>query len=299
MSTTHQFLSTLFAGLGGAIELRPVPAVPSLRDFCSIYSDGYDTYKVDCYVERCTAQKVNAFFGVATRRIGARSGRAEDCVELPALFIDCDIKHSNEGQVLEAIAGFPLAPSMVVNSGMGYHAYWLLDEPLSLSDAQEVARATDIMRRLAAAFPAVADESVSEPARVLRLPGTRNFKYPHAPEVTLDICEPERRYTLADVCEHIPAVAPLRPWKSGGGASLRPGDAAQGTFCLPESIAPGDRHTTMFALLRSQQVRGLSFEAAYASCAIENTNRSEVPIEDAELERFLRRAWGTANREIA
>jgi hypothetical protein len=295
---THEFLRTLFQGLSGAIELRPVPAVPSLRDFCCIDSNGYDTTSVDNYIERTTAQRVNAFFGVATRRIGARSGRADDCVALPALFIDCDIKHSNEGQVLEAIAGFPLPPSLVVNSGGGYHAYWLLHEPLDLSGAGKLAESTDIMRRLAAAFPAVADESVSEPARVLRLPGTRNFKYSHAPEVTLDICEPDRRYTLADVCKHIPAVAPERPWR-GGVASLRPGDSISGAFRLQDIITPGDRHATMFALSRSQQARGLSFEAAYAACSVENRDRCEAPIEEAELKRFLQRSWGTQNRGTA
>jgi hypothetical protein len=299
MSTTHQFLAALFQGLSGAIELRPVPAVPSLRDFCCIESGYYDEAVVDSYVERCTAQKVNAFFGVATRRAGVRSGRAEDCVELPALFIDCDIKHSNEGQVLEAIAEFPLPPSMVVNSGGGYHAYWLLDEALPITSQDGILEATNIMRRLAAAFPAVADESVSEPARVLRLPGTLNFKYSPAPVVTLDICEPERRYTVGDICEHIPAVAPERPWRSGG-SSLRPSDALKGgAFRLQEVIEAGDRHATMFALSRSQEARGLSFEAAYAACSIENANRSECPIEEGELRRFLQRSWGTQNRGTA
>lgn len=296
---THTFLQALFGGMTGTLELRPVPAVPSLRDFLGIEGGNYEEARVASYVARSAAQRINAFFGVATRRVGATSGRAENCCELPALFIDADFKLSQESRVLEALVEFPLEPSIVVSTGGGMHAYWLLHEPLDLSDAGKLADSTNLMRRLAAAFSAIADESVSEPARVLRLPGTRNFKYPHTPLVTLDVCDADRRYTVADICEHIPATAPPRPWRGSSSGSLRPGDAQTGAFRLQDTIEAGDRHSTMFALLRSQAARGLSFEAAYASCAIENENRSEVPIEEQELLTYLRRAWDTPNRSNA
>ena len=298
MTPTETFLSTLFAGLTGTLELRPVPAIPSLRDFLCIEDGFYDESRVESYVDRTTAQGVNAFFGVATRVVGARSGRAEDCLELPAVFVDCDWKNSSESRVLEAIAEFPLAPSIVVSSGGGTHAYWLLHEPLDLHGAGNLA-ATDILRRLAAALE-VADIGVSEPVRVLRLPGTLNVKaqYGSPRPVTLDICDPERRYDLSEICMHIPDTDPAIPWRQNSGASLRPGDAqvGGGVFRLQEVIAAGDRHATMFALIRSLQTRGLSFDAAYAACEVENRDRSECPITDAELQSYLRRAWGTPNR---
>jgi hypothetical protein len=78
---------------------------------------------------------------------------------------DCDSPQS-----VAALAAFTPAPSLLVASGSpGHrHAYWLLDRPLTVAAIQV------INRRLALALGA--DAACAEPARILRLPGTRNHK---------------------------------------------------------------------------------------------------------------------------
>src|SRR5688500_9068092 len=63
-------------------------------------------------------------------------------------------------------------------------------------------------------------------------------------------------------------------------------DAAeqQKSFQLPDKIKKGERGDTIRKLLRSQKARGLSFEAAVATCEIENRNRCEPPLEPSALE---------------
>lgn len=60
-------------------------------------------------------------------------------------------------------------------------------------------------------------------------------------------------------------------------------------FRLPERIGAGDRHATLFRLLRSQKGRGLSFDAAVASCVIVNQQQCDPPLPDDKCE--WRRWW--------
>jgi hypothetical protein len=66
------------------------------------------------------------------------------------------------------------APSVVIDSGGGYHCYWLLDRPLVLTDAET----REYARRLQARWVehVGGDKGAKDLARVLRVPGTYNCK---------------------------------------------------------------------------------------------------------------------------
>jgi hypothetical protein len=66
-----------------------------------------------------------------------------------------------------------------VNSGGGLHPYWLLRTPLDLQ--RDYRGAQSILRRVAKGVADIVDAPVSEPARVLRIPGSLNFKYDPPP----------------------------------------------------------------------------------------------------------------------
>ena len=67
--------------------------------------------------------------------------------------------------------------------------------------------------------------------------------------------------------------------------------AVRSRFQLPERIKSGDRHVTLFKLLRSQKARGMSCDAAVAACQIENEQRCDPSIDRTELNAYLKRAW--------
>src|SRR5258708_2844973 len=115
----------------------------------------------------------NVFVGVAPRE-DVHGRNIDACHALYALFADQDFKDFPELEARERLAAFPLAPSAVVASGGGLQSYWFLTTPLDLQNGG-VVHARQLLRALAIAVGA--DLSAAEPARILRLPGTHNYKY--------------------------------------------------------------------------------------------------------------------------
>lgn len=93
---------------------------------------------------------------------------------------------------------FLLGPTLIVDSGGGLHAYWLLREPLDIKEAPE---AGQIMRRLAAVL---SGDVVCDPPRILRLPGTHNHKQAPPRPVRLLHSDAARLYNLFDLDDLLP-----------------------------------------------------------------------------------------------
>ena len=193
------FFQTLHRWLGGVLELRTFGPdgddssakklrreANRLRDFIHVKDGVCDEARIQRFVHGCNKAKLGAFFGVALRSQASlkdRKGDAAHCQALPAIFVDADFKHLGEDETRRRINAAPLRPSMVVESGGGLHPYWILTQPFYLD--KEMAEAKRWLRHIAASVADVVDESVSEPARVLRIPGSYNFKYDPPRPVTL------------------------------------------------------------------------------------------------------------------
>ncbi|MGO9568512.1 MAG: hypothetical protein ACLP5H_13310 [Desulfomonilaceae bacterium] len=67
-----------------------------------------------------------------------------------------------------AVRNFPLAPSIIVESGRGIHLYWLLDEPMKILD---VARIEKELKRISMYFKGKREVKIDT---MLRLPDTFN-----------------------------------------------------------------------------------------------------------------------------
>jgi len=181
-----QFFSAMYAGQTGILELRTVPLQQTLeqrriaarlRDFVPVVQGRFDVQRIDRFMKETTRLHMAAYFGVALRTPQAardRKGSAPYCQTLTVLFVDADFKHLGEAVTRKRLAEFPIPPSIIVNSGGGLHPYWLLRQPLDLQDNYRDAQS--ILRRLAKGVADIVDESVSEPARILRVPGSFNFK---------------------------------------------------------------------------------------------------------------------------
>jgi hypothetical protein len=92
------------------------------------------------------------------------------------------------------------SPSVVINSGGGLHCYWLLIQPYTLDTEERRERAqhaqADFVLRVGG------DPGAKDLPRVLRLPGTHNYKPKYAPsypEVSYVKCDLDLGYTLDDL----------------------------------------------------------------------------------------------------
>ena len=138
-------------------------------------------------------KNTNVYIGVCPR--SRKEGTKDAVSRAHVLWLDLDVKKAqgNEKQgVLKRLEDFMFPPTVIVDSGNGYHAYWALKEPESDKKLIE-----QYLRSLADALGA--DKNCCEVARVLRLPGTLNRKVEHAP---LDVCvvrmDSSLTYNLSD-----------------------------------------------------------------------------------------------------
>lgn len=101
-----------------------------------------------------------------------RKGGDRDTTRSPGFWADLDVKQGggfdSQGAILAALE--PLSPSILVGSGSGgVHAYWTVSGGLSPSEASEHC---ERVRLWLQERTGVAVDKVSEPSRMLRLPGT-------------------------------------------------------------------------------------------------------------------------------
>lgn len=120
------------------------------------------------------------------------------------VFADFDLKDYKSTKAAAAhIRTIEMRPSIVIGSGGGFHCYWLLDEPFRLSSnlTREVAET------LQAGWTAFvrADPAVSDLARILRVPGTRNQKYSKRPLVTTHYADLSLTYTIEELDNALPS----------------------------------------------------------------------------------------------
>ena len=170
----------------------------------------------------------NVFFQVnpISSKIGGHArGSLKDVASVPAFFADIDFKNPGKKQDqlpqngadalrMFGLDGF-LAPTMIVETGRGLHAYWVFDEPVVIDSEQ----ARDVMVEAAGAFGSAFRsfafrkfgwkfDSTSDLPRLGRLPGTFNLKG-EAPLPVVWRTDPSScRYTLDDVVSEMECHRP-------------------------------------------------------------------------------------------
>ena len=168
-------------------------------------------------VRKATEQSLNTdvYFGVGLQAedLGpSKRGAIEDISAIPAFWCDIDVAgkgHSSSDypgtidEALEFLQGLPLQPSIVVNSGNGLHAYWLLAQLWQFTDVGDREQAQEISR----AFQGFIIEegrkrgwtldNTSDLTRLLRVPGTMNHKTSPPKQVEIVYIE-DKRYSVED-----------------------------------------------------------------------------------------------------
>lgn len=172
---------------------------------------------------------------------------AEDITVLPAYFLDMDTQADPDKQgkrvpvdpaaARALLGGLPIPPSACVQSGHGLHAYWLLDSALQVNDDNREAVASALRAFADAVASAIScpdlDTFASEPARVLRVPGTHNHKHGEALPVELAEGCTWKCYSPAELDAWAVSEAVREPQTPTEAATVSPSPEAQ----TPEETA--------------------------------------------------------------
>jgi len=132
----------------------------------------------------------NISFSVNLREgnIGTRDGVRK----INGVYADQDFKDypGGESEALELLATFPHIPSITDNSGHGLHSYWIFTNQIDYDiKVEEYVRGIAIFLKT--------DQQVRDLSRVMRVPGTFNYKYGEKRLVKI-VSETENVYQLSD-----------------------------------------------------------------------------------------------------
>ena len=183
----------------------------------------------------------DVYISMAAFDSNAQGRSNENARLIPGLWLDLDCYSSstskNKGlsseEAMKFIETMEPKPSMVVDSGGGYHVYWLFESSIDAQKHQELPGAwvAHCSRRVGKEL-----DHVGDLARVLRLPGALNFKSQPPKPVTLQFCDTSRRYGPQDFARCLaPSDAP-RPSRP---ATATP--ARQATKALKQEQSPQRR----------------------------------------------------------
>lgn len=178
---------------GGFIEIR-FKRLNGGRGMEQEFIPCEDRREAGAFVRRA-GKRSDTYIGVAPRR--RRSGGGDAVERVHALFVDADSPESRE-----ALERFSPRPAIVIRSGSGAHAYWPLWPPLGPDEAKSA------NRRLAYALRA--DMLATDAARILRPPGTFNWKTGKPVPVTVARAAVEL-FTVEQVVGGLPDPEPPAP----------------------------------------------------------------------------------------
>lgn len=143
---------------------------------------------------------------------GAR--HKENLSHINAVFADWDFKplaitgdaKPDFKQFMMDLDGLP-TPSFIVESGNGWHLYWLLEQPIVVTDenrAELTAQVEGIHRFIHERYGS--DSGAMDVLRLMRLPGYEHKKMPQHPFMVKVIEESDDRYTLEELMTAMPPV---------------------------------------------------------------------------------------------
>jgi hypothetical protein len=227
-----------------------------------------DPVEADAHSDRLTRAGYETFVGVLPR-LGADGERQRQYAPSSVLFTDHDTERS-----VAKLDLFQPPPGVVVLSGGldGFtakrHAYWPLEQRVG---AEEIGRH---LRRLATHLEA--DMASTEPARILRLPGSVNRKTGIVARVAR-LCDD--RYALDDVVGELPDVRPHRVSRAGNNTVAR-------------TVPVHERHAALVSLLGVMRKWGacdkVLVATALAFCEHQCATDPAVPLDITHAERTAR-----------
>lgn len=211
--------------------------------FCSSLAD------ITQRIDEAVKGKANAYFALATFK-GARR-KAEDAAQLKSLFADLDCgdgkPYPDKPTAAAALSAFCSQHSLpmptVVDSGRGWHVYWPFTEAVAVEQWEPVARA---FKTFCLTNGLQIDATVTaDAARILRCPGTFNFK--QDPPLPVAVLSYGKETPFSFYEEWFPKTA---------GVSTLAAAAAHGMDDMTRGMAQGDFPPSSFSRLVTRSLKG-------------------------------------------
>jgi putative DNA primase/helicase len=205
ISTASNFFIELFepsfnSGCGN-IEIRTFK--PATQNFFNSEQEAAN------HAYQLLQQGIDVYFGISPRIGGG--GKKENVHYLSSFHAEIDygeVGHKKSPtyktyeEALNTIQSFQPEPTIVVHSGGGFHCYWVLSNPVKVSDVG-INVLENINRTLSEKLGG--DPGTQDISRVLRIPGTFNFKVPDNPRPVSLIANNHRKYGFKDFEQFISA----------------------------------------------------------------------------------------------
>jgi len=174
----REFLNALYQGSPEKLylELRCIhPTTGEARSLWGRMSNKNELAGILKQAEGLNREGYGVYFAPCLRK--GKQGKADAAALVPALWVDvdCDGDVHQRDQSLTRLRDFAPAPSFILDSGGGWHGYWLLDEPFQLQSDTDRQKIAGILRGLFAALGGDPDY-VKTVAGIMRLPDSVNTK---------------------------------------------------------------------------------------------------------------------------
>jgi len=267
------FLETIFSA-EDIIELRPLPgAGQSKWVTLATVAEALEKLAV---VFNDEARRTHAYFGANPRK-EAGGSTLDGVLFARCLFADFDGGTSVEQARIRITDSNLPAPTAIVETGNGCHAWWRLSEPIT--DAKTF---TQLQKSLAARLGS--DKAVVDFPRIMRLPGFINWKYPTQPRAKLIEVDAGRVY---EVLEFEEAKIATQSMSALSRRFLETG------YCLPAG-----RRQTVFTVACDLHARGWEREHAARLLMVQAAALGLDADALADLPRQIRNAFGKERTPI-
>src|SRR5258708_2744278 len=174
-ATCADFLGALYSSIDPKLWLELRCIHPVNKQVKTLWMPVHKREAILKQADVLNAEGYSLYFAPCPRT--KQKGNAESAAMLPALWVDldCDNHPVRREVALAKLHEFNPLPSIIVDSGGGWHAYWLTSEPFLLTDQDSREYAARLLRGLFCALGAD-PEYVKSVASIMRLPDSVNTK---------------------------------------------------------------------------------------------------------------------------
>jgi hypothetical protein len=172
------------------------------------------------YAAKQKPEGTDVYFCVSTLpKLKKGRGKLSDVLGIGSLHLDVDIQNSlahkkqnlpaTIDEAIDFVNGIDLKPSILINSGYGLHAYWLLKDFVQFDDTTRpymagLLESWQKMYKYRAGLQGYDVDATQDTTRVLRVPDTLNWKIPASPvQAKIISIEPDLRYTPAELASYL------------------------------------------------------------------------------------------------
>ena len=232
------------------------------------------------------------------KRPPKKRGTEDDVIGIAAFWMDIDIAGQahkvsrlpgSRQECIDFLEDFSLKPTLIINSGYGLHVYWVFSEVWYFDGAGEREKARQLSDKFQKTLIQMAKEKgwdldkTSDFVRVLRVPGTKNYKLANDPKPVEIIKINQIKYSPEDFEPHLIEEA-SKPIKQ----NFDPSKVYQG-------VPLGERDVTLFKYASSRFAKDYDPEEV-RTLVYEFASSAQPRLTDKEVEKIFRSALKYQNK---